>query len=307
MDETSRAQKWASLVVMTIAIVAAGAWIVMHGADIQSAAAAHGFGPSTAYAWVGGTALVVAAAAGAAALFVCGLIQMSASVWGGGPFLAFIAAASLITAFAAPEVPGTIAYVEYHYLRSAGEKGLEAAREANVARIVQNNLDCNRDLDVLGFPDFLHPASLGAPHGLENARAKIKKARAILVVCLRNDNNRIRDFRKTVAALDLSEARKAEALSAVDDKAEPIRKRLYGVAYAIVDEAEAMLTWLAQRRAHWTTDADKLMFYDRKDLEAYRVRAIRLKALADEGKALSDTLNALDKDKTGYAVLIKNG
>lgn len=306
MEDLSPARKWASLLLMTLAMVAAGAWIVTHASYVERDAAAHGFTYSTAYVWTAGNALVAAAVAGVVALFVCALVQRSVSVWGGGPFLACIAVTSIATAFAVPEVPGAIAYVQYNYLRSAGEKGLEKAREANVSRIVQNNLDCSNELDALGFPEFLHAASLGAPHGLENARVKIGKARAILVTCEARDTARVVDFRKAVAALDLPPARKAEALSAVGDEAETLRKRLYLVVRTIIDEAEGTLSWLADRRGRWTTDGDKVMFYDRDDLEAFLVRANTLKTLAEEGQTLDRKLKALDKDKTRYTIQVEN-
>ena len=295
MDEPSAAQKWATVIVMAAVAAAVATGVFTHIGLLRQSAAENGFGQSISYAWVAGAILVTAFVAWLGTLLVCGLIQRSSSVWLGGPFFGVLAIVGLTAGFAGPEVPDTLAQIHYRWLRTPAEKTLEATRQTFATQTLNDRLRCDLDMGRLGFPDFLHPASLGAPKGFERARDKIKKARDIAHACQDRDASRIAAYRKTLAGLDVPPAAKAEAEALASPSQDADRAQVYADMNAIINEAETTLDDLAQHRSRWYTDADRLMFYNQNDLKTFQLHAQVIESLARDAEPLDQKLLAAER------------
>jgi hypothetical protein len=147
----------------------------------------------------------------------------------------------------------------------------------------------------LGYPEFLHPASLGAPGGLDRAQTKIAKARAILKAYRDRDHAMIGEVRRKIASLPVNQAAKDKALADFNAGLKTTYadgERVWVLLDAMMGEQAATLDDLAKIEGHWKTDADKILFQRQSDLDRFNRHEQAVQQSANEIVAISNRLKA---------------
>ncbi len=287
MDEPSRGKKWLAAIVMVIATIVAIAWSIAHmPANVRVAPS--GAFDAGALGYAMGRTAVETIVAWAIASAVAGFIQGRLWVWRSGIFLPVM----IVAVFAAD-----LAILFGPSLTPAGH---DRAAFNKLTQEIQAQAISDRDaylkeLYNLGYPDFLHPASLGAPDGLERAQRKIKIARAIVKKYRERNDASLVQFRAAIARLNIRTESKKQALAGFDasvNASNADRAKLWQLQDAVMAEYQAMLDDLAASRHHWHTDADKIVFSRQRDLDTFNRHIHAAVKLEHEATTLMQKIKA---------------
>lgn len=255
------------------------------------------------YLW--GALVALCIAAWIVTYLICALIQRSFNVWGGFGLLPILLLAVGGCNFGPHYGPQVWADLHYKLFEESDQKAIVAVKEDNLTQLIVNNDVCRAELKKLGFPDFMLAYNLGAPHGLETAREKIKQARVVVLNCQTRDNARVEKFRQSILALDVSEKAKREALAiefgSGSDSAEADRIRLRQLDSQLIDEFEAVLNDLAASKGAWYASSNKILFGRQRDLDKFNAHLTKVRKLIEDGDAVY--LRLRSRDKTRYVVV----
>lgn len=306
--EPSRTAKWATVLVMALATGATVWGTLTYGDVLLKLAIAYGPPGKLPqfYLWCGVAAACIAV--WIVTYFLCALIQRSFNVWFGFALLPLLLLAVGGANFGPHYGPILIEELKFRWFEESDQKAILAVKEDNFGQILVNEDLCRGELEKLGFPEFMFAASLGAPHGLDRAREKIKKAGRIADDCNRRDLARIKKFRRAIAALEVSEKAKRDALAEEfvngADSAEADRAALQKLEHELIAEYERQLDDLYASKDLWYTDGQQIVFIRKRDLTVFNAHVERANKLISEGKVLEERLRS--RDKTQYVVVRKN-
>lgn len=293
MDRTA---KWLTVLVMAL-VTGATVWATLTYGDVLLKLAI-AYGPPDKlpqfYLWCALAAVCIAV--WIATYFVCAAIQRSFNVWFGFGLLPVLLLAVGGANFGPHYAPEIWNELHYRWFEEADHKALAAVEEDNITAVIVNDDLCKGELEKLGYPEFMFAASLGAPHGLERARDKIKTARTIAVACQQRDKDRLTKFRAAIEALDISPKLKAQAIAAAfgegQDSVEPDRIRLRQMELNLIDEFEAMLDDLAAHQGLWYAADNQIIFVRQRDLASFNAHVETARKLIAE----SDTVFARQRE-----------
>jgi hypothetical protein len=290
MDEFSRSKKWLSGIAMLIAMVATISWSFD---DLLKSIGQHHWAPLSPEALADATVSAVMGGflAWLIACAICGLIPPRLKLWRAGTFLLIII--------------GTTFAVNLAVLSTlpSGPNPREVAAFENVIEDIKSKVIADREaylteLYALGYPEFLHPASLGAPNGLERAQEKIKKARAIVRKYRTRNDARLAEFHTGIEKLNIQDETKKQVLAGYGAGLKKIstdRLKYWDLQDGMMAEYEAMLDDLSESRDNWKTDGDKILFYRQHDLDLFNSHMQTAAKLEKEVKALADKFAAEHK------------
>ena len=302
MDEPSRLVKWLIVVVMLV-VTAATVWgTLTYGNALMTLAVTYGPPDQLPQMYLWGALVAVCLVAWIATYMLCALIQRSLSVWGGFSLLPLLLLAVIGFNFGPHYGPQMWADLHYKLFEESDQKAITAVKEDNLTQIIVNADMCRAEMKKLGFPEFMFVYNLAAPHGLETARDKIKKARAIVLNCQARDNVRVEKFRHDIQALDVAEKAKAEALAIeFGSGAEADRARIRQLETQLIDEFEAVLDDLAAAKDRWYVSGGQLVFIRQRDLDRFNAHISKIRRLA--AQADDAYVRMRSRDKTHYVVV----
>jgi hypothetical protein len=222
------------------------------------------------------------------AWIICGLIPPRLNVWRAGVFLLLM----VVTVFA---VDLGILYAFQNSPGARDSAAFDKLSEDTYHQLAADSDAYFKELYGLGYPEFLHPASLGAPKGLERAQEKIKNARAIVKRYQERNTVRISEFRAaTTKVLNRENSRKA-ILAAFEtglEKGNALRLKLWELQDQAMAEYQSMLDDLAEARDRWYTDGDKIVFSRQRDLDTFNKHLQTAARLEKEAAALQQKAKA---------------
>jgi hypothetical protein len=144
----------------------------------------------------------------------------------------------------------------------------------------------------------MRPFSLGEPRGLQVAREKLKKARAVVQSCQARDAAQTAKFRQTIEGLRMTAHAKRDAVENSKDSAEAGRDRLRQIDFELIAEYERTLDDLAASKAGWYAEGYHLAFYRKHDLDTFTAHQTKTKKLSDEREAVTERLWARSSVKS---------
>lgn len=287
MDELSRGQKVMTIVIMTLAVGGMSVWSVLSLPEVLRQAVAYGADQGSLFAWITGYLLLICVIAWLITSAICAAIQRSREVWGKTWFLVSL----LVTVVAA----NSAVIYGPQLLHDSDQKTLNALMDQTQHKMTADIDAYQSELKALGYPGFLQPPSLGAPHGLEHAQEKLKKARAITQRYSSRSEQFFRDTRHQIETLDISEVNKIQALAQFDQRNQrtaEYRIRGWQIQDAMMAEYQAMLDDLAKSKKHWMAMGIELMFQRQEDLDTFNHH---LKVTAELAGQASQTRQQLAK------------
>lgn len=300
--EPSRIAKWLTVVVMAIAVAATAYGTLIYGDGLMRLAVAYGPPGYLPQMYLWGAVVSAAIAAWIVTYLLCALIQRSLNVWNGFNLLPVLLLAVIGVNFGPHYAPQIWADLHYRWFEEADQKALAAVEGDNLSQIVVNNDRCRDELQKLGFPEFMFVASLGAPHGLDRARTKIKTARSIVLECQKRDGERLAKYRAGIEALAIDDKLKAQVLAAEfgdgPGSAASDRRRIRQLELQLIDEFEAMLNDLAAGDRLWYASSNQIIFVRRHDLDVFNAHGEKAKKLINEANALFAQAQERDRAKT---------
>jgi hypothetical protein len=286
MNEPTKDQKIGTVIIMTIAVLVV-AFLIFTNSDKALKSAAQG-DLAGGLGYITGAALFYSVIGWLVTYAILIPVQKQSSVWGGRVFFPILFGGVLAINFA---ILGGLEL----YARTDDSIALNRELNGFQQQIGDQSDKFQTELQALGYPEFLHPASLGAPGGLDRAQTKIAKARTILKSFHDRDRAMIGEIRRKIVSLPVSQGAKDKALADFNAGLKTTYangERVWVLLDAMMTEQGAMLDDLAKIEGHWKTDADKIVFQHQSDLDRFNRHEQAVQQSANEIVAISNRLKA---------------
>jgi uncharacterized coiled-coil protein SlyX len=262
MDELTKDRKIGSVIVMALAVLAVAGLTIFRAHEGFTLAGSGDVAGAAAF--FAGAVLFNCFIGWLATYGVLVVVQRQWSVWGGGVFF------PILLGCVALIIGGLL--VGLHLWFGADNTVLKKEFSGFQAQIASQDTQFQTDILALGYPEFLHPASLGAPDGLKRARAKMIKVRALLQTYRDRKRALIGQVRSKIASLEIRQSAKDKALADFNaglKNSYTDNERVQALLDMVTSEEIAMLDDLAKSQGQWKTDGNKLVFNHQHDLDTF--------------------------------------
>lgn len=186
--------------------------------------------------------------------------------------------------------------------RGGGDAAIsEGLLKQEWASLLANQKTYLAEVHALGIPDALRPERL-AHENLAATAANIVKAKDVEARHRSIEDGLIADFRAKVVSSSMSGDHKRQVLAsldngAADDKSRRDQRWLLDASF--LDEARGAVLVMQRSRGEWIYARGKLLFFDRRTLQAYDTYVVAMQSDAASARALRAQNLQLAEDSLG--------
>jgi|SRR5215217_619773 len=158
----------------------------------------------------------------------------------------------------------------------------------------QLQIDYQIELEPLRIAEILTPENLRADRDLVESERRTRQARAVVEKYHDRATALIVAHRKAIEDLPVDYDRRRLLLAELDRgeaRVAPMRDRVWDIDAEVMAEYQSLVALLKASKGRWQVQADRVMFENDADLEAYNRHQANMDRLATEQEKLTKTLN----------------